>query len=105
MKYFPKATKELKNLLEKQRRKDQINLSIEWFPKIMKDELMKHLNRPGWKKVNFHFLYARLLDEVIELDSVLFTKSNELRKIKKDKAIRECADVANFAMMIADNLR
>lgn len=105
MKQFPKATKELTKLVERDRRKNMIKLALDWFPKKMKDELMKHLNRPGWKKASFHMLFQRLLEEVIELDNVMFTRGNEVRKMDKDRAIRECADIANFAMMMADNLR
>jgi len=105
MKYFPKPTKELKRIVLKEHRKNMIKLAMDWFPEKMQAELMKHLNRPGWKKATFHFLFKRLCDEVVELDSVLFTKGNEVRRGRKEKAIKECLDIANFAMMIADNIK
>lgn len=68
-------------------------------------------DREGWAKDDPDSLFRRLEDEVEELRFVL----HELRNLKQDGlnhgpharssriSIRsECADIANFAMMIAD---
>ena len=76
--------------------KEVIENTVEWFAKQMKDELNEHLDRPGWKKEPMNYLWNRLVEECLELDTEL--KNRPSKKI----IIKECADVANFAMMIAD---
>jgi len=106
MEYFPDMTKpRIKKVLEQDHRKNMIKLAMKWFPKEMKGELMKHLDRPGWKKSNFNFLFKRLCDEVLELDEALFAKDQAIRKKNYKQIIRKCANAANFAMMIADNIK
>lgn len=51
-----------------------------------------------WHQCSINWLLTRLYDEVVELnDAVNEGKPN-------DEIQKECADVANFAMMIFDNL-
>lgn len=51
-----------------------------------------------WKKCSNEWLLARMEEEKKELrESIYYTKD-------KDNSKSECADVANFAMMIFDNL-
>lgn len=102
MKALPDMNKpKIRKLLEQDHRKNMIKFALDWFPKEMELELMKHLDRPGWKQSDFRFLFRRLCDETIELDKALFAD----RKITRKQIIKECIDVANFAMMIADNIK
>jgi len=78
------------------------------FLNAMREKLEhgRRRNRDGWdnhwqessiEHIQGHkgFLFHRLLEEVIELaDAVKYSNSEEIRS--------EAADVANFAMMIAD---
>lgn len=106
MKYFPDLTKPSnKKTLEQDHRKNMIKLGLDWFSKEMEIELIKHLDRLGWKKANFNFLFKRLCDEVIELEKALFAKDCGIKRKNQKQIIKECADVANFAMMIADNIK
>lgn len=66
-------------------------------------ELMEHKldqkrhkgDREGWLKDSPWALYNRICDEMVEL-------KNALQCVGSHNAIMECADVANFAMMVAD---
>jgi len=65
------------------------------FAAIMEAELRKHDDRPGWKNEDVQWLFSRLKDESAELIKAIHTKG-------PISVGREAADVANFAMMIAD---
>ncbi len=51
-----------------------------------------------WQKCDVMWLLSRLKEEVEELEEALESKNS------LEEAPDECADVANFAMMISDNL-
>jgi NTP pyrophosphatase (non-canonical NTP hydrolase) len=57
-------------------------------------------NRPGWMRDTVGGLFERLEEEMEELREAVdsFPRSRE----QKDEILREAADVANFAMMVAD---
>ena len=60
-------------------------------------------NKRGWKDCSINYLVERLHDEVKELDGafdIYLEDATAARKLK-----REAIDVANFAMMIVDNLK
>ena len=63
-------------------------------------------DRNGWRREQVSFLRRRLLEEVAELFHEMDTKGvpgiPDERKARKARIRSECADVANFAMMIAD---
>ena len=64
------------------------------FSRHMEDRLRAHDDRPGWSNEPFDYLYGRML-----------FKSDELPWGKdKSLAIKNAVDIANYAMMIADNL-
>jgi hypothetical protein len=55
-------------------------------------------NRDGWIGCEATHLLIRLREEVDELErSLMYRATSGTRQV-----VRECADVANFAMMIAD---
>lgn len=81
---------------------EQIKESVEWFSKKMKAALRRHLYRPGWENEKVKYLWNRLNEEVDELDIALHYDPDKLGLSKKPNIIKECADVANLAMMIAD---
>lgn len=64
------------------------------FADLMEGELRKHDNRPGWKECDPEWLMARLKEEAAELARAILSHEESIPA--------EAADVANFAMMIAD---
>lgn len=71
---------------------------LEWF----KGEMLKELEKPenggraeDWREASLYFLLERLNVHVDRLQTSLF--SNSMANITKD-----CVDVANYALMIAD---
>lgn len=74
-----------------------IRPEIQTFANLMEFKLSKYDDRKGWQFCNLHWLLNRLKEEVAELEISLNTE-----RIKVSKVGYECADVANFAMMIFD---
>ncbi len=66
------------------------------FAYLMERELREHDDREGWKDCGSGWLMERLMEEFDELE-VAITERFPPRSIGS-----EAADVANFAMMIAD---
>lgn len=77
------------------------------FAKRMEAKLAKNRHkgdRDGWIKYNPRDLLARLDEETTELDAALFAvaRKDNIVAREREQIINEAADVANFAMMIAD---
>ncbi len=71
---------------------------VAWFAEQMESSLQKHdsdIGPQGWLQDSPLVLFGRLLDEVAELHEVLLRGYNA-------GIIKECSDVGNFAMIIAD---
>ena len=60
-------------------------------------------NDRHWRFCGNDYLAQRLFDEIGELMSLLIGEKEAVVNYE-DSALRECCDVANFAMMIADNV-
>lgn len=77
---------------------------------LMREKLAKHRSKGGWRDDGMWQLYERLTDEVTELrhalqaydDALTVGESERLTQQFSHAAQRECADVANFAAMVAD---
>lgn len=74
----------------------RVRPAVRDFALEMERKLARHDNRPGWEHEEGRWLLSRLMDEAVEL-------SDALRKGDIATIVDEAADVANFAMMIADN--
>ena len=73
------------------------------FSKLMEAKLQENKHKRHWSTCEHLWLLARMVEEVGELSS-LMNRDRGLPEGASVRAIaRECADVANFAMMIADN--
>ena len=75
------------------------------FAQRMEAKLAKNIRKGGrgnWLNTRVSVLLDRLLDEVIELEGELEKHPGEGPKEHAEAVANECADVANFAMMIAD---
>ena len=73
--------------------------ALSWFGWQMSRALDANAHKGGWTGDSALALLRRLRQETDELDRAIRQK-----KLPGD-IIREAADVANFAMMIADNAR
>lgn len=82
----------------------EIRKELQWFSQEMETKLKKNDHKGGWDKSTISWLLGRLKDEVKELEEVLNEEpeTNTEQLSKMQRTIAECADVANFAMMIAD---
>jgi len=54
----------------------------------------------GWRAESTDWLMGRLVEEGRELERVMADEKADYRDV-----IAECADVANFAMMVADKMK
>ncbi len=96
-------------------RRPDVRPEVLAFALLMEAKLREHDDRPGWKDTHTDVFMDRLVEERRELRCAL----NKLERVKapyfpfrQDSAVKEAAreaaweavDVANFAMMIADNL-
>jgi oligoendopeptidase F len=95
---------------------EEMRKSLKQFAEYQEEILKENDHKEGWDDCFLHNLYYMLREEMEELEAVLNswgclyklnpTKNltNEERKEFKEQISKECADVANFAMMIYDNL-
>jgi hypothetical protein len=73
-----------------------------WFNQIMEMKLAKNDDRDGWRHERFSYLLTRLKDEVEELETLLQISGGSTDNMAQ--IMEESADIANFAMMIADKI-
>lgn len=71
--------------------------SVNWFAEKMELKLRENDHKGGWEHCSPHWLLDRLKQEVLELENAI--SSSDANEITK-----EAADVANFALMIADTI-
>jgi NTP pyrophosphatase (non-canonical NTP hydrolase) len=76
---------------------------VKWFAEQMENKLKANDHKGGWDNCNVYWLWHRIQDESGEL----LTAINLYRDLGADKnnIIEKAANVANFAMMIADIVR
>lgn len=80
---------------------------VQWFARWMERKLLdyeeRNKDRPdftyGWSECSPAFLIARAGTELREVYDCTIKGGNE------EAVAAECADVANFVMMLADNMR
>ena len=77
------------------------------FSDIMINQLAKHDDRgDSWKDTNPYWLLNGAKDELREVEDALSKIRMTCPSQKElDSLAKECADVANFMMMIADSIR
>lgn len=71
-----------------------------WFKRMMDTKLHENKHKGHWAKLDWTLLFGLMVAEVEELKEELDQPDHDAVAIA-----REAADVANFAMMIADNAR
>ncbi|WP_217647716.1 hypothetical protein [Alicyclobacillus macrosporangiidus] len=72
---------------------------IAWFAEQMSGKLDENAHKGGWNRCDPWWLLGRLREEAAELQAAMMNPG------APEVIIREAADVANFAMMIADLAR
>jgi phosphoribosyl-ATP pyrophosphohydrolase len=81
------------------RPKPSMRAVVKWFAEQMHRKLTENRHKKfSWRKESGHSLFRKLRKECVELEEAMERRD-------KDDIIKECADVANFAMMIADNAK
>lgn len=83
--------------------------AVELFGEEMLIKLLENGHKSHWSTKDHYYLMSRLRDEVKELTDAVI-KRYAIEPTTQDieqsvEIIRECADVANFVMFIADNER
>jgi len=69
------------------------------FATVMQGKLDDNKHKGGWSKCSQSYLVRRLDEEVTEIKHAIGENYDT------EDIIKECADVANFAMMIADRYK
>lgn len=71
---------------------------VKKFAQEMEKQLQANEHKGGWKKCNDYLLYKGIEHNARELVQTLMMAEGN-----KADIIRRCANIANYAMMIADN--
>lgn len=79
-------------------REAQEREAVQWFSGQMLQKLRENQHKGDWQSMTVIELYAELYGEFTEL-------MEALKKHEPEEIVRECADVANYAMFIADKIR
>ena len=84
-----------------------IDTAVMSFITDMKYKLRLNNHKGYWRNYNLKYLLDKLEGEVAELKkaSQVWSVSNKVDHAKLIDIIHECADIANFALMIADNMK
>jgi NTP pyrophosphatase (non-canonical NTP hydrolase) len=75
-----------------------IRPELEWFVQQMEQKLKENDHKQHWQNNHPYKLLDNLYEEAKELEEAI------VMNFSAKEIIKECADVANFAMMIADNV-
>ncbi len=80
-------------------------LSVLRFAAAMEEKLIANDHKTGWAGCSLRWLINRLRQETSELDGAIRRVAKSTDSRAADAVLHEAADVANFAMMIAENAR
>lgn len=83
------------SIVSRQREEDE---AVRWFSDQMLTKLRENRGKGGWRHETDFSLLGSIANELHELVDALHAGDPK-------EIARECADVANFAMFIADNHR
>jgi NTP pyrophosphatase (non-canonical NTP hydrolase) len=73
-----------------------LSKQLSWFAGQMAKKLRENDHKGSWSELDNNYLTHRLHQEFVEL-------TEAITKGTPDEIIAEATDVANFALMIADN--
>lgn len=81
---------------------------VKWFADRMEQKLRRNDGKGGWKTCNPKYLQKRIEEEFREMTDCMSAVGTAIffhGKVSDafiEEFIGECADIANFAMMLAD---
>ncbi|MGG0209552.1 hypothetical protein [Bacillus mycoides] len=78
-----------------------IRNEVKWFAEHMESILQENEHKTGWSDCTVDFLSSQIRKNLNELDS-MFQELPSNYSVFSANVIRQCSDIANFAMMIAD---
>ena len=73
--------------------------AVKWFAEKMEEQLKENDFKGGWRDDAVSHLFHELCEEIGELGECLIDKDSSIN------IVEECADAANYIMMIADRHR
>ncbi|MED1557547.1 hypothetical protein [Bacillus paramycoides] len=76
---------------------------VKWFAEQMESKLQENDHKGGWQDCDCYWSLKRAREECLELLCELDAYRD--LGLNKEEIIKECSDVANFMMMIADKVR
>jgi len=84
-----------------------VNPRLDWFVNQMRVKLArpKNVAKSDWRKMTMQELFARIKDEVAELEEALSNHAHDMDEDSLEGVLSECVDVADFCMMLADRAR
>ena len=80
----------------------EMRKAVKVFADRMEAVLKQNDHKSGWKNCTYNFLLGKLWEETYEVVRC-FNSAGDF-EVNQERLQNECADVANIAMMIADNL-
>lgn len=78
-----------------------IRSEVKWFAEHMESKLKENEHKTGWTDCTVDFLSSQIRKNLNELDS-MFQELPSNYSVFSTNVIRQCSDIANYAMMIAD---
>lgn len=75
-----------------------MSISVMKFAIKMEEELIENNHKQGWDGLSLRWILNRIKQETGELERAIE------KKLPNKKIQSECADIANFCMMMFDNL-
>lgn len=84
-------------------REEEIREPVRWFAEKMEAKLRKNDHKGGWLDCDPLWLRMRMEEEMSELHREMVRL--QIGRSTPERVVNEAADVANFAMMIADQAR
>ncbi|MBZ6022463.1 hypothetical protein LA440_04650 [Bacillus cereus] len=78
-----------------------IRSEVKWFAEHMESKLQENEHKTGWTDCTVDFLSSQIRKNLNELDS-MFQELPSNYSVFSANVIRQCSDMANYAMMIAD---
>lgn len=85
----------------------EIRPEVQQFAELMEEVLRQNDRKGGWRQMPLGWLIKRLLGEAHELYQGYYEPQYTMHGWQystKEHLRKECADIANFAMMISDVL-
>jgi len=87
--------------------------AVNWFAEKMEEKLKENDHKGGWYKCEVEWLFKRLKQECDEFENLYnqrlwsmqgrsASENISLRDVSDEAMVKECCDISNFSMMIAD---